>query len=63
MFKKGQYSNNVRSAYEDLLRGISRVFLIVLKGRGMGDFFLLGGGTLKSDFDHFNLFKAKNNTL
>ena len=38
MFKKGKYSNNVRSAYEDLLRGISRVFLIVLKGRGMGDF-------------------------
>ena len=38
MFKKGQYSNNIRSTYEDLLRGISRIFQIVLKGREMGDF-------------------------
>ena len=44
------------------------VFQIVVSGRGMGNLpvgiFLLGGENLtRSDFDHSNLFKAKNNIL
>ena len=44
------------------------VFQIVVSGRGMGNLpvgiFLSGGENLtRSDFDHSNLFKAKNNIL
>ena len=42
---------------------LCRVFQIVLRGRGFGNFagdnFLLGGGNLiRSDFDHSNLFQS-----
>ena len=40
LFKKGQYSKNVRPAYEDLLciGGIGKVFQITLRAGGMGNF-------------------------
>ena len=40
LFKKGQYSNNIRSVYEDLLfvNSKSMVFQMALRGGGMGNF-------------------------